>query len=200
MVGVAAKRQLSSSKEYVSEWHYAAVQVDLDQVHHLLFDGPPVAQRGQTLPWPRLAWVSTSWSHRDEVSSPDRVSHIRLSGGDRSYPTIKEECTWKTQNCFKSELKIWAYSTVSLNKSMRSALRNYMSSMVSWAHAFALAVYYPEVNILAHSLHTKSHFYSSPCKTAPSTFEQISKFNIRCADPFCWVMLSMCTCIPVTPL
>lgn len=73
-------------------------KADLDQMHHLLFDGPPLARRGQRSKWPRPAWVSTSSLHWGGVSSPDQVYHTVLSGGDRSYPTVREECTWKTEN------------------------------------------------------------------------------------------------------
>lgn len=67
-------------------------------MYHLLFDGPPLAQRGQRLQWPRPAWVSTSWLHWGEVRSLDQVYHTVQSGGDHSYPTVREECTWKTQH------------------------------------------------------------------------------------------------------
>lgn len=68
-----------------------------DEMHHLLSDAPPEAQRGQRLRWPRPAWVDTSWSRWGAARSPGPVYRTALFGGAHFCPTVREECTWKTQ-------------------------------------------------------------------------------------------------------
>lgn len=66
--------------------------------NHLQFDGSPWAQKGQRWRWPHPPWAGTFGLHLGEARSLSRVYHTVLSVGVRSYPTVREECTWKTQN------------------------------------------------------------------------------------------------------
>lgn len=94
-------------------------------MYHLLFDGPPLAQRGQRLQWPHPAWVSTSWLHWGEVHSLDQVCHTVPSGGDHSYPTVREECTWKRQHwSLLLNLKTWNLKIELILPSRTSAPRS----------------------------------------------------------------------------
>lgn len=108
----------------------------LQQIDHLLFYGPPLVQRGQRSQWPHPAWVSTSWLHLGEVSSPGQVYHTGPSGGAHSYPTVRGGCTWK--------------HTMGLNTSL---LCPEMAVTQLGVDGFSLVVYEADVNILAHVRH-----------------------------------------------
>lgn len=66
--------------------------------NHLQFDGSPWAQKGQRWQWPHPPWAGTFGLHSGEARSLSRVYHRVPSAGARFYPTVREECTWKTQN------------------------------------------------------------------------------------------------------
>lgn len=66
--------------------------------NHLQFDGSPWARKGQRWRWPHPPWAGTFGLRWGEARSLSRVYRTVPSVGVRSYPTVKEECTWKTQN------------------------------------------------------------------------------------------------------